>query len=57
MTRRADELRASGELGNDVTIRAERGERQFASGDRIMFLRNERGLGRQERHAGQSSNR
>jgi ATP-dependent exoDNAse (exonuclease V) alpha subunit len=23
----------------------ERGERQFASGDRIMFLRNERGLG------------
>lgn len=38
-------LRASGELGNDVTIRAERGEREFASGDRIMFLRNERGLG------------
>ena len=38
-------LRASGELGDDVTIRAERGERQFASGDRIMFLRNERGLG------------
>jgi len=38
-------LRANGELGNDVTIRAERGERQFASGDRIMFLRNERGLG------------
>ncbi|WP_298188929.1 Ti-type conjugative transfer relaxase TraA [Novosphingobium sp.] len=38
-------LRASGELGIDVTIRAERGERQFASGDRIMFLRNERGLG------------
>ena len=37
-------LRASGELGGDVTIRAERGERQFASGDRIMFLRNERGL-------------
>ncbi|MEW6575028.1 Ti-type conjugative transfer relaxase TraA [Sphingorhabdus sp.] len=38
-------LRASGELGNDLAIRAERGERQFASGDRIMFLRNERGLG------------
>lgn len=38
-------LRASGELGDDVTIRAERGERQFASGDRIMFLRNERGMG------------
>ena len=29
----------------DVTIRTTRGERQFASGDRIMFLRNERGLG------------
>lgn len=38
-------LRAIGELGNDVTIRTERGEREFASGDRIMFLRNERGLG------------
>ena len=38
-------LRASGELGNDVTIRTERGEREFADGDRIMFLRNERGLG------------
>ena len=38
-------LRASGNLGNDVAIRAERGERHFASGDRIMFLRNERGLG------------
>jgi Ti-type conjugative transfer relaxase TraA len=38
-------LRDSGELGIDVTIQAERGERQFASGDRIMFLRNERGLG------------
>ena len=29
----------------DVSIKADRGERQFASGDRIMFLRNERGLG------------
>jgi len=38
-------LRASGDLGIDVSIRAERGERQFASGDRIIFLRNERGLG------------
>ncbi len=27
-----------------MTIRAERGERQFASGDRIMFLRNEQVL-------------
>jgi Ti-type conjugative transfer relaxase TraA len=38
-------MRDTGELGNDVSIKAERGERQFASGDRIMFLRNERGLG------------
>ncbi len=38
-------LRASGELGNDVTMHTERGEREFADGDRIMFLRNERGLG------------
>ena len=28
-----------------MTVSAERGERQFASGDRIMFLRNERELG------------
>jgi len=28
-----------------VTVKAERGERQFATGDRIMFLRNERGMG------------
>ena len=37
-------MRDTGELGNDVPIKAERGERQFASGDRIMFLRDERGL-------------
>jgi Ti-type conjugative transfer relaxase TraA len=40
-----DRLRASGDLGDDVTVKAERGERQFAIGDRIMFLRNERGMG------------
>ena len=40
-----ERLRNAGELGEDVTIAAERGERQFASGDRIMFLRNERELG------------
>ena len=40
-----DRLRASGHLGDDVTVKAERGERQFATGDRIMFLRNERGMG------------
>ncbi len=38
-------MRASGELGGDVMVKAERGERAFASGDRIMFLRNERELG------------
>lgn len=38
-------MRVAGGLGDDVSIKAERGERQFASGDRIMFLRNERELG------------
>ena len=38
-------LRATGDLGEDVAFRAERGERQFAAGDRLMFLRNERSLG------------
>ncbi|RJG52195.1 Ti-type conjugative transfer relaxase TraA [Sphingobium terrigena] len=40
-----DRMRASGELGEDVRVSAERGLRAFASGDRIMFLKNERGLG------------
>ncbi|MBY8829505.1 AAA family ATPase, partial [Hephaestia mangrovi] len=40
-----ERLRASGELGVDVTVATERGERAFASGDRVMFLRNERSLG------------
>lgn len=34
-----------GELGEEVTIRTERGERQLARGDRVIFLRNERSLG------------
>ena len=38
-------MRAVGALGVDATIKAARGEREFASGDRIIFLRNERGLG------------
>lgn len=38
-------LRASGDLGPDVTFSADRGARQFARGDRLMFLRNERSLG------------
>ncbi|MFM6829140.1 MAG: AAA family ATPase, partial [Novosphingobium sp.] len=40
-----DRMRMAGDLGKDATIETARGERQFASGDRIMFLRNERGLG------------
>ena len=40
-----DRLRDAGELGEDVRVSAERGTREFASGDRIMFLKNERGLG------------
>ncbi len=39
-----DRMRAAGELGDDVRVKTERGPRAFASGDRIMFLRNERGL-------------
>ena len=38
-------LRLAGELGEDVTIQTGRGAREFATGDRIMFLQNERGLG------------
>lgn len=39
-----DRMRAAGQLGDDVLVKAERGNRAFATGDRIMFLRNERGL-------------
>lgn len=38
-------MREAGALGADATIKAARGDRQVASGDRIIFLRNERGLG------------
>jgi Ti-type conjugative transfer relaxase TraA len=40
-----DRMRAAGDLGDDVRLTVERGERSFASGDRMMFLQNERGLG------------
>jgi len=40
-----ERLRAEAQLGEDVTIHAERGERTFAPGDRLMFFRNDRGLG------------
>ena len=40
-----ERMRSSGELGDEVRVTVERGERNFASGDRVMFLQNERGLG------------
>ncbi|RUX10449.1 Ti-type conjugative transfer relaxase TraA [Mesorhizobium sp. M8A.F.Ca.ET.059.01.1.1] len=40
-----ERLRAAGDLGDEVQVNVERGARDFASGDRVMFLRNERGLG------------
>ncbi len=40
-----EKMREAGTLGVDATIKSARGEREFASGDRIIFLRNERGLG------------
>jgi hypothetical protein len=38
-------MREDRALGEDAVATTERGERSFASGDRILFLRNERGLG------------
>src|SRR5690554_6641156 len=40
-----DRMRDAGDLGEDVRLTVERGERHFASGDRVMFLQNERSLG------------
>jgi Ti-type conjugative transfer relaxase TraA len=40
-----ERLRDAGNLGHEVRVTVERGERNFASGDRVMFLQNERGLG------------
>jgi hypothetical protein len=40
-----DRMRDAGDLGDDVRVTVERGARNFASGDRVMFLQNERGLG------------
>ncbi len=40
-----ERLRANGELGSDIAMHVERGERSFAEGDRVMFLRNDRELG------------
>jgi Ti-type conjugative transfer relaxase TraA len=38
-------MRAASDLGDEVGVTVERGDRGFASGDRVMFLQNERGLG------------
>ena len=38
-------LREHGELGLDIAVETSRGERQFATGDRLLFLRNERNMG------------
>ena len=40
-----ERMREAGNLGDEVGVATERGERSFASGDRVMFLQNERGLG------------
>lgn len=37
-------MRAAQMLGEDVGLAVERGERSFASGDRVLFLKNERSL-------------
>jgi Ti-type conjugative transfer relaxase TraA len=38
-------MRDAGALGVDQLVATERGERAFAAGDRVMFLRNERSMG------------
>jgi Ti-type conjugative transfer relaxase TraA len=40
-----ERMQAAGDLGDEVRLTVERGARDFASGDRVMFLQNERGLG------------
>ncbi|MGX5851238.1 Ti-type conjugative transfer relaxase TraA [Mesorhizobium sp. PL10] len=40
-----ERMRIAGELGDELQVSVERGARNFASGDRVIFLRNERGIG------------
>jgi Ti-type conjugative transfer relaxase TraA len=40
-----ERMRTAGDLGDEVRVAVERGAREFAAGDRVMFLQNERGLG------------
>ena len=39
-----ERMRSGSNLGDEVHLTVERGERHFASGDRVMFLQNERSL-------------
>ncbi len=39
-----DRLKLAGELGEDISLKLEIGDRDFAVGDRIMILKNDRGL-------------
>lgn len=39
------ERKSRHELGQDVTVQTERGSREFATGDRLYFLKNEKSLG------------
>jgi Ti-type conjugative transfer relaxase TraA len=40
-----ERLHGAGALGEEIELTVERGERSFAAGERVMFLRNERSLG------------
>jgi Ti-type conjugative transfer relaxase TraA len=40
-----EQLGEAGALGEERSVSTEQGERMFAAGDRVMFLRNERALG------------
>jgi Ti-type conjugative transfer relaxase TraA len=40
-----ERMHGAGDLGEDVTLQVERGSRDFAAGERVMFLKNERSLG------------
>lgn len=40
-----EKMREAGALGEDVMVQTERGKRAFAAGERVMFLKNDRGMG------------
>ncbi len=39
-----ERMRETGDLADDIRLTVERGTRSFASGDRVMFLQNDRGM-------------